>query len=87
MFFSLNVLQVTAALTALERLLELLDLPHEPAWRVPSVDDHLPPRWPATVHGRKGGAIEFCGASLRCILAARKARPVISHDHLRSPEI
>ena len=45
------------ALTALERLLELLDVPQEPAWHLKT--DVAAGQWLTP------GTIEFCGASLR----------------------
>eukprot|EP01049_Picozoa_sp_SAG25_P003816 SAG25_NODE_229_length_11447_cov_5.927476_8_plen_405_part_00 len=74
MFFGFITSNVKVALTALERLLELLDVPHEPAWHVQAVDSQLPANWPRAVSGtgaasaggsKRGGTIEFRGASLR----------------------
>ena len=55
MFYGFIISNIKVALTALERLMELLEVPHEPAWRLPADQ----PGWPTV------GSIEFIGASLR----------------------
>ena len=59
MFFGFICANVKVALTSLERVLELLDVPQEPAWHVSADKTERGPDWPHS------GAIEIRDVSLR----------------------
>eukprot|EP01052_Picozoa_sp_SAG31_P024550 SAG31_NODE_2096_length_6455_cov_2.145060_6_plen_254_part_00 len=61
MFYGFIISNIKVALTALERLMELLEVPHEPEWRLPT-DSTI---FQDLDEQRMQGTIEFCGASLR----------------------